>query len=482
MFKKRILYSIIFVFLLAIVGIYFYFKIKPNKSILSLIPQNYERLIVFHTASLLGNAVDETISLEKLTTHIPGILKNANWSKLGINPFGDIAFYSIEEAHRAYNVCIIPVFSEKKANTFAVEELQEKLLFKKLNSNFFYHKNNSIACAIENGYLYTIYFATKTETVSENLLKEIIEINPKESVLNDTLILANNKNDCYAYAVFKKKPSILTNTFLDSAEPFILKWERNNDTLRVSYTEAIVTNKPMTVPVYKSDYFSFAFTGNIIEELGKLKPEVFSNFQIKANNLSIDSAFLYKNMGQGISFAYFGKDSILNKHISYEFDDNFNKVEVVSESTEFIDDFALQLNFKSEAIKDSIIKILSKNGLLRAKNGRFQIIGVNPRQVMYVKHSGAKMLLTGTGERLDTLIIKNKIATKYTYLDLKIFQKNKILNNILESSNITTPIILPFLEVRIESSVNNNKLVLTLTVVPNESLSVFDMIFNSTFL
>jgi len=377
--KKILIFVLIATVVASTVAIFFFIFKKGDDGILYKIPKHATSILVVDVPTLskkllideLGS--DNKSSLE-LAKSIPDSLADIQWDKSGLNFLDKLVLFTLEDtiSNALYINFIIPISDTKQFDLF-IHDLAIKFksnIEKKKDFNTAFYQPFGLLLAWNNNYI-----AGRKTSVNNasnaNILKDILSTKNEQSIMFDSSFALNaNKNyDVLLYSKpYRNNPFKELELFNSNTNSLISLIHFNDGELEI--TTEINTKKgsllDKVLTISKEEIGILANTdSSIVNILMNVNPIAFTQVynHYKAIHFK-ESSFPYLKAWNGkINFALKGSKTIENEFITYDFDDNFNKIEIKKKKQEKIWDLQAVVGFHKSKL-DSLVKInpLVKSG------------------------------------------------------------------------------------------------------------------------
>ncbi len=343
MIRKFIIIVIIAAVLAVSAAIFFFFFKKGDDGILYKIPNQATSVLIVDVPNLgkklfINDLGKENKSSAELAKSIPDSLAGINWNNSGLNFLDKLVLFTIEDtiSNTVHIHFILPISDVKLFKIF-INELAGKfksVIEKKEDIHVAYYKPLGILLAWNSNYISGMKTSENNAT-NTYILKKILSTNKEQSIMSDFSFAENQSKDYDA--LFYSKPYHnnpfknleILNSNIDCLTSII---HFNNGVLEIK-TELKTKKESLLDKIFISnnnEFISLANTdSSLINILMKVEPNAFTQIynQYKGINFT-ESSFPYLKAWNGkLSFTMNGIRTIENEFITYEFDDNFNKIE-----------------------------------------------------------------------------------------------------------------------------------------------------------
>ena len=455
--KKKLLIGLIATVLLMAVAIFIFFFKKADNNILFKIPGQSKSVLIIDVPAIAKKLfIDEfskkNNSTRQLAKAIPDSLAAINWNQSGLNLFDKMVLFSLEDSGSISLHFIIKINDLKKYNLF-IDKLGNDFKFKTETQNkikFAYWKSLGILIAWNNEYVSGT--RTSENTIkSKNILEKILSTRKEQSIMTNKVFAQKlvKTHDVMFYSnSYKQNPYKQLNVLNSSLENFVLYIDFNQGKTEINIETFAKKGSPINNLFAKknndlnliknSDTTALNLYLNVNAEVFSQIFNQYSGIQFKEKDIP-----LIKAWNGELNLVLDGIKTIENEYISYDFDDNFNKIEIKKKKKDKV------LNLKAVASYDqnrfdSIFKfnkpdkdgkdtLLYKgsNYLLKRGNNSFLIYNKLLRKpVLEKKNPNCNISLEADCQKLIKIIEEFGIKT-----DTKWFKNIPISNIDLNLSN-----------------------------------------------
>ena len=400
--KKSIILSITALILAIIATAYFLFFNKEN-NILNKVPKNAKSIIIFDLKSLstkllLDELTSDTKDASKFAEFMPDSLKNINWKQNGVSLLNKVVFFTTQNpnSNNIKSNLIFSISDYKEFTKFIKTLSTNKFLDIEKNKKTIYIKRYKLLVNWNRKFVIASFLSknTKKETA---YLQNILSIKKEESIAADSLFFKKQGTDydvfLYSepYKNYPKKHNKFINSNIQSVTSFV---NFNDGELEVK-TEIKVKKNSIIENLFKvtkskqellniSDTCALSTVFNINPITFLKIIEQYSSIKIKKEKIPIITAW---NGKANISVK--GSKLIENKFVSYEFDDDFNKVEIIKIVKDKIWDIQATLGVNKTAFDSIFIEnkmYRSKKDTLLFKSSNFIIKNIGNGFLCYNKN------------------------------------------------------------------------------------------------
>jgi hypothetical protein len=368
--KRKFSLIIIATVILIIVAIIVLYFTKKEENVLNKVPGDAKSILVINTSALseklfiddLGKEQKSRTSILKL---IPDSLAEINFKRSGLSFTDKMVLYTLEDSSEISINFIFKIDDNLAFNNF-IDELGRKLKFTVENMNKVktaFIPSLQLLLVWDNNYL----SGTKTQVKSDKkiiFLQNTLNSNSKQSILADKEFaqLLNNKFDLLFYSKSYK------NGYLNKLNPTISEIESisshilfNDGELdiktKLKLKNGSLLDKLFNTP--KRDLKTIQKEDSCIANIElNLDPLAFNNLLKNYSSAILNQKMLpfYKAWNGAASISLLGIKSIKNEYITYDYDDDFNKIEIKKIRINKIPDVKICFGINPD-IFDSIIKI-----------------------------------------------------------------------------------------------------------------------------
>ncbi len=391
--KKKFIFFIIPAVVLAFIAIYYFFSGTKETELLSKVPKNAKSILVIDikglsTRLLVDELSSDEKSAEKLTEMIPDSLQEIDFSNSGINLLNKAVLFTTELNADIWVNLLLPISNYKKFTEFKDSLIATGEFTKREKGDFIISKRYQLAVNWDKNFVH-VSNCTFYPVNSVSGLIETLKLPQNMSVLNDSVFMSKLSGDydffLYAtpYENHPKKSAEIINSNISKSFSSIrfydgeLVIDAEIELKKGSLIDSIFTNKENPAKtIQHNDSSSFTTTLNV-----EVKPffqflEQFSAIKFNKNKIP-----LLKAWNGSANMIVNPSKFIENEFVSYEFDDNFNKVEIKKITKEKVNN--IQVNFGVE--KAALKKVVAKNRFF--KDGKDTLL-----------FKGANFTVKGNGE------------------------------------------------------------------------------------
>lgn len=367
MYKKRKIILLFVVIISTVAAIYFSLLQDKKDNILAKVPNNAKSVLVVDLQALSSKLLfDELTSgsknAGKLAKMMPDTLAEIDWLASGISLSEKAILFSTEDitGQSIRLHLLLRVSKAKKFNSF-IDSLSKNLNLESINEKVLWSSNFNSSIAWNDDFVLLSFFS-KNKKQEARLSKDILLLNKEGSIMTDNNfmkkqtagfdILLYNK----PYTRYPKKQNKFIRENIESMVSLIhfndgeLKLESELIPIGGSLLEKLFT-------VYKKPLPNFSILDSSILE-ASLDIEAQAFFQItdklvpiKFNNKKIPLLAAWDGRAR---LSLNGSKLIENEYISYEYDDDFNKVERKSVTKDKIWDIRTILGVDENSL-DSVL-------------------------------------------------------------------------------------------------------------------------------
>jgi hypothetical protein len=341
---------IIALLLLAAAGLfYFMFFRKHDYNILFKIPKDATSVAIVDCRSLssklfLNSIGSDSGLLKHLNKYVPETLKNVSWSSTGLGIPDKIAFFTLEDTlnDKINYHFLLNISNASRFNQF-MEELCSKAglkINKREDLHWLIYTRKKLLVAWNDKQV-TGIITTKTVSESLKTLVDILNLQEQQSIMTNSVFVQKlaHKHDIF---VFSKRYHYCSVKYLNVLNPEIVsmasyielnKGKANIETelvtQRGSVLEKMLSAKNIALPVLKTD-------SAIINLKTNVDPHAFNDLLNKLKIIDFEAAVIpsLTTWNGSLNLVFSGSKNVKSTYISYEYDDDFNKVEVSKDINE----------------------------------------------------------------------------------------------------------------------------------------------------
>ncbi|MEN8121204.1 MAG: hypothetical protein ABFS35_12690 [Bacteroidota bacterium] len=405
MTKKHVIIILLIGILLSSITVFLIFNKKQDIDILYKVPKNAASVLVVNTFDLSSKLFFDDLgksskNISGLIEHIPDSLSDIDLSKSGLEFLDKIVLFSTEDSISLNHTAFILTISDiDRFNNFA-DSISHKLNFiieEDKGIKQVYYKSLNLILVWNND------FIAGTKAVDDKAgkfktLKKVLSTRKGQSIMADSNFVKGlaNKFDGFFYSKpgsenLPKRLGFLNDT-VESVSTFI-----NFNDGEIEITASLKQKKgslldKLFINPEKEVYFIENVDSSIVNIDLNVKPAAFFQIARQLKSVKINTKkFPYFAAWDGrMNLVANGSKIIENEFITYEYDDNFNKVEVKEKTRDKIWDIKAILGVKEPAL-DSIYKqnplIKYKSDTLLFKGSNFIINKIEDNYLTYNKHT-----------------------------------------------------------------------------------------------
>lgn len=447
MVKKALLLIITAILVSAGFVIYYFITNPKSTSILNHVPADANSVLFLDIKGLATKlAIDEISSSQKssgkLLNMLPDSLKEIDFANSGLNLFESAVVFAKEEQQGLGLYALLPVVDSKQLLQF-IDSLQlshDLEIDKSRNGTFVYSERYSVLAAFNR----SIFIATKTDSTehieAKQRIQNILNIKPENSFGNDSLFVnkLSRNHDVFMYSTPYKyikgniasilNDNIKSSSFWVSFEDGKIKIKSEIKQKKGGLLNEALSNQENNIQTLKqNDSTGLNLALNV-------KPEPFLKLinGISKVKFNYDKVPIIKAWNGAVNIIFNKGKIIESEYVSYEYDDDFNKVEVRKIVKNKIID--VQANIGTDKTKkDSLLKKYKfpkdgKDSLLYT-GSNFIISSIDNGYLCYNKHLDLPKL---TDEKTDThflFTLTKPIATNILK-ELNIINDSSIYNQL----------------------------------------------------
>jgi len=383
----------------AIIAISFFFFINKDSNILSKVPKDAKSVIIIDLQSLSTKLLLDELSSDekstgKLAEMLPDSLKNIDWTSNGINLLDNAVFFSTENTDTD-NINVNLILSIANYSEFKkfIKSLSENIFLditKKQNS--IYSKKYNLLISWNRKFVITSFQSKNKE---ENI--KFLSLKKEKSIVTDSSFMkkqtANYDILFYSVPYFKypKKYNAFINSNIQSFTSFInfKDGELEFKAELKPKTESLLEN---LFKVSKKEQVFFNILDscalNIILDINSVVffKIIEQNSSIKLNKEKIPIIAAWNG---NTNIVVDGSKVVENKYVSYEYDDDFNKIEKIKIVKDKIWDIKAVLGV-NKTILDSVLQkskfYKNKTDTLFFKGSNFIIKNIGDSYLCYNKN------------------------------------------------------------------------------------------------
>ena len=409
--RKRFLFIIIAILVAAFVAVYFFFSGTKETELLNKVPKYAKSVLIvdikgLSTKLLVDELSSAEKSAEKLAEMIPDSLQEIDFSNSGINLLDKAVLFTTELNSDIWSNLLLPLSDYGKFKNFIDSLVASGYFEKRTNGNFLISEKFKLAVNWDRNFVHvsncTLYPANNVSG-----LIEVLPLTPDMSILNDSVFTSklSGDYDFFLYAApyenypVKGKQIIHSNFAKSFSYIRFYDGELSIDSEIVlkkgSLIDSIFTENSKSVKaIHSGDSASFTALLNVESKHFLKFLEQFSS--IKFNK---DKIHLLKAWNGSANIILNPSKYIESEFISYEFDDDFNKVEVKKITKEKVSDIQVNFGIDEPLKKEMLAKLRffreGKDTLL-FKGANFIVKGNGESFLCYNKHLEKPGLLDNT--------------------------------------------------------------------------------------
>ena len=429
--KKVILISIIAVIALAVTAIYFFFNNTAETELLNKVPASAKSVIIINikglsTKLLIDELSNDEKNADKVAEMLPDSLIEIDWDNSGISLLDKAVLFTTEEDSLIQLNLLLPIADFQIFKNFAdsLASFEDYTKERQEEEEFLIIEKYKLIATWNKNFVLISNFSKNTKDKKLEL-SNILALKKEESILTDSVFnnKLSNSYDLFLYSkpysAFPKDYSQLIKDNISASYSFI----RLNDGELEIETEIRLKERSLLDNTFSSNQNASV---NIIEQNDSVGLSMVLNVNAKAlfkaiENYSqlkfnIDKIPLLNAWNGSAHLIFHPSKTIQNEFISYEYDDDFNKVEVKNYATEKISDIQANMGF-NKVVLDSI---LSRTKI--SKSGKDTLL-----------FKGSSFIIKSTGKSYQVFnknIAPNKInqETNANQLAIEINYKNFLMN------------------------------------------------------
>ncbi len=377
MFKKWWFYALLAFALIAIMAILQYRskgKVERNNSLLSLIPSTSHAVVVLNSNRIYSSFETEIIKNPFFFSDLLDRIQPRDTASSGTNYFeliGDfkigyrdtLVYYQTEKAHNF----IASIGDQEKLERYLLDSMAQRFVpLKNKNGTTFYSEEDQLYISWDDKRLLLSYFETLPST----------SMNPHGAVFSTTnqwcksdSTIANAINNEYDILYWAQPPH---SHFTASAVKHVwstINFEEGAILMdgQVLLSKAFVMQTETQAQTDQEAIIHLEMDARLIQILGL---EYHKTNQLPIDSILADNGFTLSDFSPlaqaALDLRFYGYDTLINTFTSYEYDDDFNEVEI--KKIKKVPYPLFEINLKSS---DSLLfnKLLSKNIIVRSKNG-----------------------------------------------------------------------------------------------------------------
>jgi len=369
--KKRIIGILVATIVLAVVAIFYFFFETKTTDLLGKVPKETKSVIVIDLKGLSAKLVLDELSnseknADKLVKLVPDTLIDIDWSESGINLLDKAVLFTTENKTNGQMVinALLPLSNAAQLGNF-VDSLAGRLQIireKKAGINLAYIEQYHLLVGWNKNFVIGSYHSDNLDSNKEKII-DILSNEQNESILTDSNFVKNlhADYDLMAYTLpskgYLKKYQQFIGDNIESASSVI----RLNDgklelEMSIKQKEGSVLNRLFDHSKKQSAEIKSSDSSILVASLALNPMALFNiieqNSSIKINKEKMPALLAWDG---NASIAVNGSKFINNEFISYEYDDEFNKIEIKRTVQEKIYDIQAFLVL-NEHVMDSIYK------------------------------------------------------------------------------------------------------------------------------
>ncbi len=413
--KKWLIITLIAAIVLAVAAISFFLYGNKKQAILSKVPANAKSVIIINLPSLLTKLViddlgSDTKRAAKLAEMMPDSLPKIDFNKSGISFLEKIVLFTTENTDNdqvTLNL-ILRIANYKEFNNFIDSLVANKMLdvLKHETENTAWSKQYRTIISW-NKHFVTASRLTNNQVQNEKNLQATLLLEKEKSIMTDSIFMQKQTTDfdvllySIPYTNYPKKGR----EFIQSNIKSLISLIRFKDgelelETELSPKKASLLEKLFNVPEKElaqlniSDSFAINTIFNINSQVFFQIMEQYSSIKFNRNKAPYFAAWDGR-----ANISINGTKNIENEYISYDYDDDFNKIEVKKIVKDKVWD--IQAIFgTNKPILDSIFaktKVYkSKKDSLLFKGSNFVVKNLGTTNLCYNKHVNRPDLLKKT--------------------------------------------------------------------------------------
>jgi len=398
--KKIIVISIAAITILIAAIAYFSFR-KSDNGILSKIPDKVKSVLVIDLGSISQKLFindfgkDKKSSLE-LLKEIPDSLKDIDFTESGISLLGKLALFTLEDTiSNEVSLHFVVKIDEAKIFDNFIADLCHKFnsnIEKEDHFNIAYSDTFALLLAWDNNYVVGTKTSSKT-TSAVNQLRQILLTEKDHSLIEIPEFASSLKHNCdllFYSKAYKKAPSKYIEVFNNEMNHIASFINFNNGEIDVETLISVDSGGVFDKLFAKSngEFYRLNDMDTCLAGLSfNVDPESLKQLQSSVTDILInDKRFpLLKSWNGELNMIFMGTEIIESEFTGYDYDDDFNKIEVKQIKKDKIPDIRALVGVHPK-IFDSILKtnrpvrenkdtllFPGSNYLLRNLDGQFLI-------------------------------------------------------------------------------------------------------------
>lgn len=427
--KKRISIAIIATVILIIVAIIILYFNKGDENILTKIPIDARSVLVINTSGISKKLfVDDFGKTEKSRTsllkNIPDSLADIDFKNNGLSLTDKMVIFTMEDSAEISLNFVLKIEDNKAFKVF-IDELGRKLNFKIENSDkvqIVFIPSFELLIVWDGTYL----AGTKIKEKSDkkiNFLKNTLKTDKKHSILSDNNFSSKIKNnyDLLFYSKpYKKNPFSLLDPVIADIESIASNIIFNDGELKIN-TEVKVKKGSLLDKLFQNTQTDFKTIEKedscIANIMVNVEPIAFNNLMsLYSSTLLKQKSIPYYKAWNGMAhISLIGFKSIVNEYITYDYDDDFNKIEIKKLRKNKVPDIKVISGIKPNVF-DSILKTNQP-----VKNGKDTLLFAGSNYL--IKKVGDKVYIYSLQTKMPLLLDETIKSQIYLELDYKKFLK-----------------------------------------------------------
>ncbi len=383
--KKKLLFIFIPILVLALTIIFFLFSGTKETDLLSKVPKYAKSVLVIDikglsTRLLVDELTSDEKSVDKLAKMLPDSLPDVDFSNSGINLLDKAALFTIEFNSDIWINLLLPLSDYQAFINFKDSLVATGDFTQRPNGDFLVSEKYKLAVNWNKNFVH-VSNCTFYPIHSVHGLIEVLNLASNMSILTDS-VYTNKLSGDYDFFLYStpyenhpgERAQLIQSNFTKSFS-YIKFYDGElviNTEIELKKGSLIdsvfagMKNPVKTIQYDDSTSFTVSLSVNTEPFFQFL--EQFST--VKFNRIKIP---LLKAWNGGASIALNQSQLIENAFVSYEFDDDFNKVEVKKVTKEKVHDFQVNLGVD----KAELEKVFSQNKIYKEGNDTLLFKGAN---------------------------------------------------------------------------------------------------------
>ncbi|HEX3008443.1 MAG TPA: hypothetical protein VHO90_12605 [Bacteroidales bacterium] len=368
--------ALIVVIVVALVATYF-FLIRHEVDVLQKVPANAKTVTVVNTRALVTRLFLEGLvkekSKENLQQLIPDSLRDLDWTSTGLGLPNKIVFFTLDDTLKLNNrlFFISPVANSSKYNRF-MDSLCVRLkttIKKEQDVHYAFIGQLKVLLAWNNQFV-TGVISPDAATKDLPSLATVLSNKKESSVLADTSFVAKLSRDFDVMFYIKSSPKSslgFTNGIENEIRWFVSYVRFNKGEVAID-AQALLNKESSLNELFSVSEREMATFANdakaIISISTNINPNAFFKLMNQSSPLKIKRMPWMNNWDGRLNIGYFGNKYVETSYSTYEYDDNFNKVEVKKTSRENVMNIRAVWGMTDVSIADDSLVVQDKDTLL----------------------------------------------------------------------------------------------------------------------